>query len=118
MTTLDKRHCLPCEGGVSPMRGAEIGAYLQQLGDGWMVVGAERLEKGFDFPDFITALAFTNRVGSLAEAEGHHPDIDLRWGHVGVTIWTHAVKGLTENDFILAAKVHDLETPLSAVQVA
>jgi 4a-hydroxytetrahydrobiopterin dehydratase len=90
------------------MEGAEIGAYLQQLGDGWMVMGSERLEKGFHFPDFLSALAFVNRVGTVAEEEGHHPDIHLSWGHVMVTIWTHAVGGLTENDFILAAKIDSL----------
>ena len=104
MTTLAQKHCVPCEGDVAPMAGAEIGAYLQQLGKGWMVVGSGRLEKGFHFPDFVQALNFTNRVGDLAEAEGHHPDIHLSWGHVMVTIWTHAVGGLTESDFVLAAK--------------
>ncbi|HEX5133458.1 MAG TPA: 4a-hydroxytetrahydrobiopterin dehydratase [Candidatus Krumholzibacteria bacterium] len=79
----------------------------QKLGGGWKVVDEHHLEKSYEFADFATALAFTNRVGAIAEAEGHHPDIHLAWGRVGLTIWTHKIDGLTESDFILAAKADD-----------
>lgn len=105
MTTLSEKHCVPCEGGIPALRAESIGTLLQELGGGWRVLSGQRLEKGFDFPDFKSALSFTNRIGEVAEEEGHHPDIQLSWGKAVVTIWTHAVGGLTESDFILAAKV-------------
>jgi 4a-hydroxytetrahydrobiopterin dehydratase len=75
---------------------------------GWTVVNGHHLTRNFDFPDFKSALAFTNKVGEIAEQQGHHPDILLKWGQVGVTIWTHKIDGLTESDFILAAKLSQL----------
>jgi 4a-hydroxytetrahydrobiopterin dehydratase len=101
---LAEKHCVPCRGGVPPLRGAELAAYLAKL-EGWQATGEHHLEKTFSFPDFATALAFVNRVGEVAEREGHHPDLCLGWGRVDVKTWTHKVDGLTESDFILAARI-------------
>ena len=92
---------------MQPLTPPEI-AKFDGLLDAWETVDASRLEKHFKFPDFRSALAFVNRIGEIAEAEGHHPDIVLGWGKVAVTLWTHAAGGLTENDFILAAKIDRL----------
>ena len=92
--------CIPCRGGVPPLKGKEL-LHL----DGWQVVKEHHLEKEFRFPDFAKALAFTNKIGAIAEEQGHHPDIFLAWGKVRVTIWTHAIDGLTRSDFVLAAKI-------------
>jgi Pterin-4a-carbinolamine dehydratase len=97
--------CIPCSGGVPAIKGDELVALAASLGGGWRVVDEHHLEKEMTFPDFAQALAFTNRVGAIAEAEGHHPDIYLAWGKVRVTIWTHKVDGLTRADFVLAAKI-------------
>jgi 4a-hydroxytetrahydrobiopterin dehydratase len=105
---LTAKQCIPCRGGVPPLGGAELDALAKQLGPTWKVVDGHHLEREYAFPDFATALAFTNRLGALAEAEGHHPDIHLAWGKVRVTIWTHKIDGLTESDFILAAKTERL----------
>lgn len=109
MTTLAERECVPCHGGVPALGGAEIGRLMGELGNGWQVLKGHHLHKAYTFPDFLTALAFTNRVGAMAETEGHHPDIFLTWGRVELTIWTHAVDGLTESDFVLAAKADGLQ---------
>jgi len=101
---LASRSCVPCRGGVPPLTRAEIEPLLDQLGAGWAVVDDHHLSKTYKFSNFLEALAFTNRVGAIAEEQGHHPDIELAWGRVGLTIWTHAIDGLTESDFILAAK--------------
>jgi 4a-hydroxytetrahydrobiopterin dehydratase len=105
---LDKRHCVPCEGGVGALSEAEIAPLHEELAGGWVVVDGHHLEKTFKFEDWASALAFTNRVGELADAEGHHPSIGLSWGRVGVTLWTHKVDGLTESDFVLAARIEAL----------
>ncbi|HSN69422.1 MAG TPA: 4a-hydroxytetrahydrobiopterin dehydratase [Thermoanaerobaculia bacterium] len=97
--------CVPCRGGVPPMTEPDITRYLQRLGGGWEVVSGHHLRKEFRFRDFAEALAFTNRIGAIAEEQGHHPDIELAWGRVGVAIWTHKIDGLTESDFVLAAKI-------------
>jgi 4a-hydroxytetrahydrobiopterin dehydratase len=107
-SSLANEKCVPCHGGVPALRGKELHALERELGDGWQVVGEHHLEREFRFPDFAQALAFTNRIGALAEEEGHHPDIHLGWGHVRVEIWTHAINGLTRNDFVLAAKIDAL----------
>jgi len=104
---LSQKHCVPCRGGVPPLRGDAIAKLHAQLDDGWRVVDEHHLEKAYAFDDFAQALAFTNRVGAVAEAEGHHPDIHLGWGKVVMTIWTHKIDGLTESDFILAAKADE-----------
>ena len=105
MSSLANEKCIPCRGGVPPLRGEELRSLAEELGNGWQVMEEHHLEKTFPFPDFAQALAFTNRVGAVAEEEGHHPDIYLAWGKVRVTIWTHKVDGLTRSDFILAAKI-------------
>ena len=108
MSDLTAKQCVPCRGGVPPLAGAELAARARELGDAWQVVDGHHLERTFPFPDFKSALAFTNRIGELAEAEGHHPDIHLAWGKVRLTIWTHKIDGLTESDFVLAAKADTL----------
>ncbi len=100
---LSERHCIPCRGGVPPLQGAELEKLRAQLPK-WDVVNGHHLARAFAFSDFRTALDFVNRVGDVAEVEGHHPDIYLAWGKVEIRIWTHKIDGLTESDFILAAK--------------
>jgi 4a-hydroxytetrahydrobiopterin dehydratase len=97
--------CVPCRGGVPPMAEPEISRLEARLGGGWDVVDGHHLRKEFRFRDFAEALAFTTRIGAIAEEEGHHPDIELSWGRVVVSIWTHKIDGLTESDFVLAAKI-------------
>ena len=100
---LAAKHCVPCRGGVPPLKGEELGLLAAQLPD-WTVVNDHHITRSFRFPDFKTALDFVNRIGAIAEAEGHHPDITLAWGRVDVLTYTHKIDGLTESDFILAAK--------------
>lgn len=101
---LASRHCAPCRGATPPLTGAELEKFKRELPD-WQVVDRHHLEKVFMFPDFKTGLDFVNRVGALAEAEGHHPDLCLAWGRVQAVIYTHTINGLSESDFILAAKI-------------
>jgi len=105
---LTEKKCTPCEGSVKALHGEALAEFQSELGRGWTLVEGLRLEREFKFKNFREALDFTNAVGDLAEAEGHHPDIYLAWGKVRITLWTHAAKGLTENDFILAAKIDGL----------
>jgi 4a-hydroxytetrahydrobiopterin dehydratase len=107
--TLAEKKCAPCKGGVPPLKGATLKPLTRALGRAWKVVHDHHLEREFTFPDFQTALDFVNRVGAVAEAEGHHPDIQLGWGRVKVTTWTHKIDGLTENDFVLGAKIERLK---------
>jgi 4a-hydroxytetrahydrobiopterin dehydratase len=100
--------CTPCKGGVPPMEHDEIESYLAELDEDWEVVDDHHLERVYRFKDFAEALAFTNRVGELAESVGHHPDIELGWGRVKLTIFTHKIGGLHESDFIFAAKADSL----------
>jgi 4a-hydroxytetrahydrobiopterin dehydratase len=103
---LAAKSCVPCRGGVPPLAGAALEQLLERLGpNGWRVVAGHHLEKSYAFPDFARALAFVDRAGAIAEAEGHHPDLHLSWGKVVVEIWTHKIDGLTESDFVLAAKL-------------
>ncbi len=106
--TLYSKHCVPCRGGIPPLAGEELRTLHTELDGGWQVVGEHHLHKVFSFPDFVTALEFTNQVGELAESEGHHPDIRLSWGRVEIEIFTHKIDGLTESDFILAARIDRL----------
>ncbi len=101
---LAKKHCVPCRGGVPPLAGEEVLRLKEELGGDWSVVDNHHLRKEYRFKDFAEALAYTNKVGAIAEDEGHHPDILLSWGRVELKIWTHKIDGLTESDFILAAK--------------
>ena len=102
---LAKEQCVPCKGGVPPLKGQALTDLQGRLGGGWQVVGEHHLEKEYTFRNFREALAFTNTVGEIAEAQKHHPDIYLSWGKVRVQIWTHKIDGLTESDFILAARI-------------
>jgi 4a-hydroxytetrahydrobiopterin dehydratase len=104
---LASRKCVPCHGGVPPLGADEIAQYLGELRD-WEVVGGHHLKKTYAFPNFRQALALVNRIGAVAEAEGHHPDICFGWGRVEAIIYTHAIDGLSESDFILAAKIDAL----------
>lgn len=108
MSDLAAMECVPCRGGVPPLKGADLELIHERLGASWRVVDEHHLEKEFTFKDFREALAFTNKIGELAEQQGHHPDILLAWGKVKVMIWTHKVDGLTESDFVLAAKIDRL----------
>lgn len=108
MSRLAEQECVPCRGGVPPLEGEELNELRRELDAGWDVVESHHLEKSFDFPDFVSALDFVNRVGELAEEQGHHPDLHLSWGEVRVEIWTHKIDGLTESDFVLAAKIEEL----------
>ncbi len=98
------KHCVPCHGGVPRLTAEEIGPLLAQL-EGWDVVEEHHLSKEYKFANFAAALAFVNRVGAVAEAEGHHPDVEFGWGYARVRIYTHAIDGLTESDFVLAARI-------------
>jgi len=103
MARLAERTCVPCKGGVPPLTPEQIRPLLAQL-DGWKVVDNHHLEKRHDVADFAQALELVNRIGAIAEEQGHHPDLYLAWGRVEVKMWTHKINGLTESDFILAAK--------------
>jgi len=104
MSNLSAKECIPCQGGIPPLKGKNLKKFFEELGNGWQVINEHHLEKEFKFNDFREALDYTNKVGELAEAQHHHPDIYLAWGKVKVTIWTHKIDGLTESDFIFAAK--------------
>jgi len=107
MASLADKTCVPCKGGVPPLKGAELDQIYHQLPEfaHWKVVNEHHLVRTYTFPDFKSALAFVNRVGAIAEEQGHHPDILLSWGKAEITLWTHKVDGLTESDFIMAAKI-------------
>ena len=108
MSQLAEKECVPCKGEVPPLKGLQLTSVARELNGGWQVVKEHHLEKEYKFKDFRQALEFTNKVGELAEAQGHHPDIYLGWGKVKLTIWTHKIDGLTESDFVLAAKADRL----------
>ena len=108
MSELSDQSCEPCRGGIPPLGSAAIAELLAQLGTNWQVIAEHHLQKEFTFPDFKSALTFTNQVGALAEEQGHHPDLHLAWGKVEITIWTHKIDGLHQSDFILAAKIDKL----------
>ena len=107
MNELAERQCVPCRGGVPALQGEEITKLQSQL-DAWEVVNEHHLRKDFKFSDFKETQAFINRVGELAEKQWHHPDFCYGWGRAEITIWTHKIDGLTESDFILAAKIDAL----------
>ena len=107
MQELADKQCIPCRGGIPPLTTDEIRPLARQLPD-WEVVDGHHLDRSYKFKDFREALEFTNRVGELAEEQGHHPDIYLAWGKVGIQLWTHKIDGLSESDFVMAAKVERL----------
>jgi 4a-hydroxytetrahydrobiopterin dehydratase len=104
MESLSEKHCVPCHGGVPRLGAGEIEPLLAQL-PGWEAVDAHHLSKAYEFPNFVEALAFVVRVGRVAEAEGHHPDVEFGWGYARLKIFTHAIDGLSESDFVLAARI-------------
>ena len=108
MSELSRRECVPCKGKVPPLKGNAIDALLEELGGSWHVVDEHHLENEFRFKNFREALAFANRVGELAEKVNHHPDMHIGWGRVKVTVFTHKIDGLTETDFVFAAKTDEL----------
>jgi len=107
MSELASKTCVPCRGGVPPLRGQELESLHKQIPE-WQIVNEHHVTRKFTFPDFRKALDFVNRVGELAEQQGHHPDILLTWGRAEVTLWTHKIDGLTESDLIMAAKIDQL----------
>jgi 4a-hydroxytetrahydrobiopterin dehydratase len=107
MSELAGRQCVPCRGGVPPLAADEMRKLHAQL-DGWEIIGNHHLRKEYKFEDFRATQSFVQRVGELAEAQWHHPDICFGWGRAEITIWTHKIDGLTESDFILAAKIDQL----------
>lgn len=107
MDELANKTCVPCRGDVPPLEGEELEALARQVPE-WEVVEGHHLRKEFRFKDFRGALEFVNRVGELAEEQAHHPDIDFGWGRAGITVFTHKIDGLTESDFVLAAKIERL----------
>lgn len=114
MNDLASKQCVPCKGGIPPLKGAELQGLLRQVNNGWRVIDEHHLEKQYRFKNFREALDFTVRVGELAEEQGHHPEICVAWGKVRLTIWTHKIDGLTESDFIFAAKADTRLTAPSA----
>ena len=108
MSDLIKKKCVPCEGGVTPFDISEIHKYQKKV-DGWDIIKDKKkiffLEKNFKFKNFLDSQDFVNKVGRISEEEGHHPEILFGWGYVKISITTHAIEGLSENDFILAAKI-------------
>jgi 4a-hydroxytetrahydrobiopterin dehydratase len=108
MTELHERHCSPSRRGDPALAAERIAELRRELAPAWELVDARRLRREWKFPDFASALAFTVRIGLLAERDDHHPDITLGWGRVVVELWTHVVGGLTENDFVIAAKLDRL----------
>ena len=109
---LAAKKCEPCRGGIPPLQGAALNNLLAALANGWQVIAEHHLEKEYRFQDFAGALAFTNQVGALAEGVGHHPDVYLAWGKVKLILWTHKIDGLTESDFVFAAKADQLYQPV------
>ena len=107
MSELASKTCVPCRGGVPALAGKELEELAKQVPQ-WKVADGHHITRSFAFPDFRQALVFVNKVGELAESQGHHPDILLSWGKAEITIWTHKINGLTESDFVLAAKIDKL----------
>lgn len=108
MSQLASRPCVPCSEGAEPLEDAQIEPLLAQLDPDWKIVEGHHLARPYAFKNFGSGLAFVNRVGEMAEDQGHHPDITLAWGRVRVEIWTHKINGLDEADFIFAAKCDEL----------
>jgi 4a-hydroxytetrahydrobiopterin dehydratase len=109
MNTLAEKECVPCKGETPALKGDDLRKLSAELGPDWHVSAEHHLEREYKFKNFKEALAFTNKVGELAESVSHHPDIFLAWGKVRLTLWTHKVDGLTESDFVFAAKVNMLK---------
>ena len=102
---LAKKHCVPCEGGTVPLFRSRAEELLKELTDWSLSPDGKKISKDFKFKDFIQAVDFVNKITPIAEAEGHHPDLTVGWGKVRIEFWTHAIGGLSENDFIMAAQI-------------
>ncbi|MBM3469075.1 MAG: 4a-hydroxytetrahydrobiopterin dehydratase [Alphaproteobacteria bacterium] len=113
MSQLQNKHCVPCQGGTPPLNKDEIGALLSQVGANWQINEKGHVFKSFKFKNFMEAMTFAHAIADLAEQEGHHPDLMISWGQCSVEIWTHKINGLTESDFILAAKIEALPSKTS-----
>ena|SRR3989344_8799653 len=108
MSSLLQKKCVPCEGGESPLKSKDIEKYMAELQDGWELSKNMKISKVFKFQEFKGAISFVNKVAALAEQEGHHPNIIINYSQVELILWTHAIGGLSENDFILAAKIDNI----------
>ncbi|MCJ8312478.1 MAG: 4a-hydroxytetrahydrobiopterin dehydratase [Saccharospirillaceae bacterium] len=108
MNSLAEKTCVPCQGDIPPLMGYKLINLFEQLTNDWALVNSHHIEKEYKFNNFQQALEFTNRIGAIAEEQNHHPDIHLSWGKVKIIIWTHKIDGLTESDFIFAAKTDDV----------
>lgn len=108
MLNLTKKHCVPCEGGVKPFGQAQIKKYKKEVSLEWSILDGKKLERKFKFKDFKKAIKFVNKVAVVAEAEQHHPDIKIFYNLVTITLWTHSIAGLSENDFIMATKIDQI----------
>lgn len=108
---LTKKKCVPCEGGTPPFTSQQIEEYRPYIQHGWLVLGQKKLRRVFTFKDFVQAMRLVNAIAHIAEEEGHHPDLAISYNSVTVELWTHAIDGLSENDFILAAKIDALQKP-------
>lgn len=106
--SLTEKTCVPCRGGIPPLSENEAAVFATEVPDWSLTHGATRIVRKFKFDDFAAALSFVNEVGALAEEEGHHPDIAFGWGYADVELYTHKIKGLHENDFIMAAKIDEI----------
>lgn len=106
--SLDQKKCVPCQGGVPPLDASETKRLFTELQGEWALNAAGHLYKKITFPNFITAMQYANNIAELAERENHHPDLTITWGSCSIEIWTHKINGLTESDFILAAKIENL----------
>src|SRR5437870_209241 len=104
-TNLINKSCVPCKGGTPPLDKAIANKFLTELGASWEINAAGHVYRQFKFENFMEAMIFANKIAEIAEKEGHHPDLAITWGQCGVEIWTHKINGLTESDFILAAKI-------------
>jgi 4a-hydroxytetrahydrobiopterin dehydratase len=112
MRDLAEQTCEPCRGGVPPLSPAQREPLLAQLDPGWKIVDGHHLSRSYSFANFVDGLAFVNRVAEVAEEQGHHPDLLLRWGEVRVDVWTHKINGLHQADFVLAAKCDRIRSEL------
>lgn len=108
MSNLISKHCIPCDALTKPFDLEQAQSYLPDVPDWELDDEAKKIKRKFKFKNFAESLAFVNKVGELAESEGHHPDIELGWGYVKIKLTTHAIHGLSENDFILAAKINEI----------
>tara|TARA_B100000029_G_scaffold448278_1_gene470687 strand:- start:358 stop:684 length:327 start_codon:yes stop_codon:yes gene_type:complete len=108
MGGLSEKDCIPCKGGTPPLSEEESNAFLAQIDRGWRIVDNHHLTRSWEFPDFASAMSFTNSLGDICEDQGHHADFELGWGRVVALIYTHKIDGLTESDFVLAHKFDDV----------